>query len=354
MSLAGITEKSRSIIKYGVMIAGALFLIYILFIGGIFVKNILFPTAPTGPEQGFGQLPEIVFEQKASPAINYVINTTSGKLPANLPTRLLVYKIAQLKPDLLALQNARNIASAAGFKTGEIKISENVYQWSNPTTNSVMVYDITMKNFEISSNLLSNQSIINNASFPNEDKIRQYVSEFLNSVNVNLEKLGYAKDSIKYYNFNGSKLIPQDDSLNAKVARINLYNNSIENERGIFPFVYPNPEFPLVTVLVTFPSSSRMVVLGGEFYNKILTDESSEYQIKTPDEAYSDLQSGIGYLLNPNNQSTFEITDVYLGYFLDKNINEYVQPVYIFEGIGGKAFVPAIKFSTQSAELTSE
>ena len=353
-SLAGTTEKLRSVLKIGGIAGAILFGIYLFIMGGIFVKNIFFPSAPDAPEQAFGQLPEIIFEQNASPAINYQINTVTGELPTSLPSRMLVYKLEKPRPDLLALQNSRKIASSAGFKDAETKISNSIYQWTNPTTNSVIKFDITSKSFEINSNLTSNQAILANAVIPDEDRMKRYVNDFLRSLMVDLENLSYTENSIKYYNFINNTLVEADNPFTAKLVRLSLYNNNIQNDLGDFSFVYPNPEFPLVTLLVAFPSSARMAVLGGESFNKIVSKESSDYPIKSPSTAFEDLQSGLGYLSNPNELNRIEITDVYLAYYLDKNTNEYAQPVYVFEGATAKAFVPATQYATTSAGVTSE
>lgn len=353
-SLAGTTEKMRSILKMGAIIGAALFGIYLLVMGGIFVKNIFFPADPIAPEQAFGELPEIFFEQEASAAINYQVNTVTGELPTNLPTRMLVYKLKQPKPDLLALQNARSIVSFAGFKDGETKISSSIYQWTNPSINSAIKFDINNKNFEINSNLASNQSIIANATIPDEARMKDYAGDYLRSLGVDLENLSFTENSIRYYNFTNNTLVESDNPFTAKVVRLSLYNNNIENDLGNFSFVYSNPEFPLVTLLVTFPSSARMVVLGGEAYNKILDEIPSDYPIKSPTTALEELKNGRGYFSNPNNLNTIEITEVYLAYYLDKNTTEYAQPVYVFEGPNSKAYIPAVQFATVSAELTSE
>lgn len=353
-SLANTTEKLRSTIKIGGIAIGSIFILYLFIIGGVFLKNMFFPTPPDAPEQLFGQLPEIIFEMNASAAINYQLNTISGELPTNLPNKMLVYKLDTPRPDLLALKSARSIASNSGFKNGETKISDNIYQWSNPSTNAVLQFNVNTKDFEIRSNFLTNQNIIANAVFPNEDRMKQYASDLLGLLRVNQEGLSYNERGAKYYTFSGNTPTQVDNLFNAKAVRLNLYNNDIQNELGTFSFVYPNPEFPLVTILAAFPSSTRMIVLESESYNKIITDESSDYPIKSPSEAFSDLEGGMGYLYNPNSLNTIQITEVYLAYYLDKNITEYAQPVYVFEAIDSRAYVPAIKYVPQLEESTSE
>lgn len=353
-SLAGTTEKLRSFIKIGTLLGAALFAIYLLIMGGVFIKNVIFPSAPDAPKQAFGDIPKIVFSNNASSSINYQINTITGELPTNLPSRMFVYKIIQPKPDLLALQNARASTTLAGFNQQETKVSDTVYQWSNPSTNATVQFDINNKNFEIRSNFISNQSLFANPIFPDNERIKKNVNDILASLQVNLDDLSYTDNSLKYYALSGNTLTPVDNVFSAKMIRISLYNNNIENDLGSFSFVYPNPEFPIVTLLVSYPSSSRMIILEGESYNHSISEESSDYPIKNVTQALDDLKAGNGYLFNPDNLTSIQITDAYLAYYLDKNTTEYVQPVYVFEGINAKGIVPALTQSPQSVEGTSE
>lgn len=353
-SLAGTTEKLRSLIKIGGIAAGALFLLYLFILGGIFMKNLLFPSAPELPEQSFGELPNIEFQREASPAVNYQVNTVSGELPTNLPSTMFVYKLSGVKPDLLALQNTRRLASSAGFNSSEIKLSDSLYQWTNPTTNAVIKFDINNNNFEINSDVTSIQNLLTNAVIPEEERIKQYVGNFLNSLGVDTNGLVFTNESFKYYHLSNGILVETENAFGAKIVRASLYNKTIVNELGEFSFVYDNPDTSLVNLLVIFPSSARMTVIGGESYNKVVTNENSEYPIKSPAEALEELKLGNGYLFNPQELNTIEITSVYLAYYLDKNTNEYAQPVYVFEGPASKAFVKASQFATSSAEIASE
>jgi len=354
-SLASTTEKMRSLLKVGAIIAAVLFGIYLLFFGGVIIKNIFFPTAPDLPKEAFGKLPPLEFDQIPDPTISYQINTVSGDLPTDFPDRMLVYKIAQPKPDLLALQNTRRIAATAGFTQFETKISDTVYQWQNPSTNAHIQFNIVTKDFEIKSNLAANQAIISSPVFPEESEIKKDVREYLNSLQVDMEGLDFRDDSIIYYTLSGNTL-QQTTNINiAKLVRVNLYNKNIINDLGDYKFVYPNQEFPNVTLIIAYPSQSRAIVLEGESYNhKILLDDFSDYPIKTAAEAFDELKGGNGYLFNPNNLSSIQITEVYLAYYLDKTTTEYAQPVIVFEGINAKGYVPAVKDTPQIEETASK
>lgn len=358
-SLAGTTDKLRSILKIAGIIGAVLFLIYLIFIGGVFIKNIFFPTPPAPPAQGYGQIPELVFNIPTNQSVNYVVNTASGQLPLNFPDRMLVYKIAQPKPDLLALQNARQIAVGVGFTNQELKISDVIYQWVNPSTNATLQMDIISKNLEIRSNYLFN-SLITNSVFPEEEDITKDVNKFMTSLHANISALNYKENSFIYYSIKGNNLEQTNNKNNANVVRVNLYNNNIQNDLGDFPFVYPNQEFPNVHILLSYPSKSRPNLLEGDVYDyQILTEENSDYPIKSATEALDELKNGNGYLFNPNNSSNIQITGAYLAYYLDKNTSQFLQPVIVFNGIdssGGNiiAYIPAIKSMAQIEEPISE
>ena len=352
-SLANTTEKLRSVLKISAIVLGAAFLLYLFVSGGVIIKNIFFPPPPDTPLQEFGELPEMVFKEKASAAIDYQLNTVSGELPTNLPNKMFVYKIEKPRPDLLALQNSRKIANAADFKQGETKVSDSIYQWANPAVNSLLQYNLNTKDFQIKSNLVTVESLLNSASIPDEDRIKQYVGELLNKFDVDRNDLYYNENSFKYYSLSGGNLTQVDNIFNAKVIRVSLFNKNIENELGEFGFVYPDPNTPLVSLVVAFPSSGRMITIEAKVFNKVITEESSDYPIKSPAEAFDELKQGKGYLYNPNDSGSVQITDVYLAYYLDESTEEYAQPVYVFEGTTARAYVPAVKSSSQS-EATSE
>jgi len=351
-SLAGTTEKLRSIIRIGVLVAAALFAVYILIVVGIFIKEVLFPSALPLPEQAFGKLPPLRFEQSPPAGIQYLVNTSTGRLPADFPDRILVYKIEQPKPDLLALQNVRRMTSIAGFKDQETKISDTLYQWTNLSSNAIIQYDINTNNFEVRSNYLSAQNLLTNSGFPDEDRIKKNISEFLNSLQVNISSLSFSDNSLIYLIPSVNGLQKAQNPYDGKVVRVSLYNNAIENNSGTLPIVYPNPEYSILSFILSYPSPSRMFVLEGESYNHIISkEEFSDYPIKTAEEAYKDLESGNAYLYNPNDEKTIQITDVYLAYYLDKNTSDYLQPVVVFQGVNARAYVPALK---ELSDLSSE
>ncbi len=72
---------------------------------------------------------------------------------------------------------------------------------------------------------------------------------------------------------------------------------------------------------------------------------SSKYPIKTPDEAYTNLQEGKAMV--PMSQAKtggfVSITKIYLAYFLDSEFIPFLQPVYVFEGPEFVGYVPAVR-----------
>ncbi len=353
-SLAKITEKSRTLLKFCAIILAILFGIYILFTIGGFIMNIVNPPPPIMPEQAFGELPGLKFTPPTG-NITYQINTTNGRLPI-LPSKMYVYRIAQPKSDLLAIQNSRIIVGNAGFTDQEIVISENVYQWTNPnfTHNPSIQYDTVTKNFTIQSNYLAFPNILTNSGFPDEDRIRQHVAEFLTTLKVNQTSLEF-DPNIQYFTVNGPTLTPLDSIFNAKIARINLNHKPIQNElsKTPFPFVYPEPDISLTSLLISYPSRSRVAILQGEVYAyTILLDDFSDYPIKTAEEAFEELKNGNGYLYNPTNKTDIQFTNVYLAYYLDKTTSEYVQPVVVFEGADVVAYISAVKYIQSAAPIS--
>ncbi|HOO56323.1 MAG TPA: hypothetical protein PLN69_05845 [bacterium] len=64
-------------------------------------------------------------------------------------------------------------------------------------------------------------------------------------------------------------------------------------------------------------------------------EEYGDFPLKTPEEAYDDFRAGNGMTgLYLDTKSDFEIDDIEIGYYFEKESPCFVQPVYIFRGTG--------------------
>lgn len=338
-SLAFVTKEMRSIIKYGAIGLAGLFALIIAFQALFFLKELIFPSKPPPPKQEFGKLPRL-FTTQVQNNIEYKVNTVDGTLPV-LPDRMQVYKIEQFAPDLLALENAKRTLRSANFNSDPIKISNTIYQWTNSNGINVQ-YDIITRNFTVASNFRDNPNMASSITLPGPDVIKNNVRNFLNNFSANVDDVDFENSNVTYLELRDKELVGAANLGSARLARVDLRQNSIDDTQ----IVYASPTESNLSFVVAYPGGNATIVEGNYYHYRPLTEEKSDYPIKTADQALLDLQSGKAVIFNPTNKSTVDITDVQVKYYLDKNTKEYLEPIIVFSGIGFTAYVDAIAESS--------
>lgn len=336
-NLVTVTKDSRIILKVGGIGAGILLLIYIFVQGGVLFRNIFFPKPPSPPKEALGKLPHIKFPSQGTTGIQFTVNTVDGNLPS-LPTKVNVYKLIHPEPNLLALDTAKHTVDSANFIDNQTKITDTLYQWTQPKSGAILRYDIVTKNFTISSNYLQNPALASTNLMPSEDSIKSDIGGFLQTLNANVADIDMDKTKIEYLQMQGTNLITAQNLGSAKYARVSLAQKDVDS----LPIVYDNPNDSQIKFVVSYPGSSFQI-LEGEFYNyePDLT-KSSDYPVKSATAALEDLKSGNAYMINPQNLTNVDITNVELKYYLNRESSEYLLPIIVFTGINFTAYVEAI------------
>lgn len=339
-NLASITRESRLILKIGAGVLGVGLLLYFLFQGYIFIKKLTSP--PTPPLQAFGKLPASVFPSDGTPGILFQINTVDGTLPS-FSDRANVYKLIMPQASLLDLSNAKDVLESAGFIENQIKISDTLYQWAQTKTGILIQYDIVTKNFALSSNYLTNPTLSSATIMPAEEDIKKDVISFLEIIKIDVTDLDIAKSTVTYLQNNGGTLVEAENLANAKFARVELVQNPV-NE---IPFVYETPTTSLLNFMVSYPTSGNAQIVEGQFFHySINSEENSDYPIKTATQAFEELKNGNAYMINPQNLTAVDITNVELRYYIGRKMNGYLLPVYLFTGPNFAGYVEAIPSSS--------
>lgn len=343
-NLVTVTKESRIFLKVGGVILGALILIYFIFKGGALMRNIFFPKPPPIPQQALGPLPPIEFPSKGSQGVTYTVNTVDGNLPI-LADRINVYTIKAPEPNLLALQTAKNTLDSENFVLNQIKKSSTLYQWTQAKSGIVIEYDITTKNFTISSNYLYNPALSSNGLLPDEESIESDVLGFLQGVQANTESIDRELTKVEYLENRNGALVAAQNLGSARYARVTFQNNAVDE----IPIVYTIPGTSLIQFVISYPSSGFQVLEGTFFNYNINLEEKSDYPIKTAQKAYEDLQNGNAYVINPQNLTNVDITNVELRYFLSQKNLGFLLPVIVFTGVNNfTAYVDAIPSESQS------
>lgn len=341
LTLAQATKETRTLLKFGGIIVGAIFLIIILFNFSSSIRSTFFPPPPPPPEQKFGKLPKVDFPTSENLKINYRLNTITGTLPA-FPDRLKVYSIKKPEPNLLNLQNVRNNLKNVNFTTGETELSETVFKWTNTTTPIRTInYDILSNNFDISSDYLNNNSF-STENLPLDKQAQSFVINFLTNSGENLDDIDRENASISYFKILNNNLVRVNNPQEAQTVKVDVIQKAID-QLNIF---YPEFEGSTMSFLIGSDGSQPIIFQAHFKHQPINTNSSSTYPIITSQQALEQLKQGKAYIFNPEKKQNVEITDIYLGYYLGEKDQEYLMPIVIFKGKNFQAYVQAIPDSS--------
>lgn len=331
MNLAAATKLSRKILRITGIGIGALIIIFLLIKGITFTKNAFFPSPPPPPEQKFGKLKNINFP-KQNNNITYKLNTFTGNLP-NFPDRITVYKFSENQPDLLDLNNVQKKLGAINFSTGQLKLSNEVYQWSNTTYPKMFIqYNIVSGNFDLFSDFRTNSNLLAQGAVSKET-VSSRIFDFLNSLGENLDDIDKTKTSFYYFKINNGSLVPAENPSQAQIIKASLFQKQIDKKEIHYPYY----DSSIINLFI------GNTIVQSHFNHKIVDlNTYSTYSIKTAQQAFSDLKSGNALILNQDNKNQVEITDVSLAYFIGENTQDYLMPIVVFKGKNFKAYVSAI------------
>lgn len=341
LTLHSTTELAKSIAKWGGIILGGILLIILLFRGGAFIMRTFFPKPSPPPEVKFGKLPAILFPQSVvSQKFSYQLDTVSGGL-GNFSDRAKVYKTVRVEPNLLDLRLTRQAALSTKFTRNETYLTDTLYSWSDEDRpDKKLQINIVSKDFTIISNYFSYPEFQQEIILDQKQAV-DTATQFLTKFGLYPMDIDPNKTTTQLLSIQGTSLFAATSLSTAQLIRVDFFQNSLDK----LPIMYPHP-----------PNSTMHIIVGGENTNEIFearfmhqstSNESSTYPMRTVTQAYELLKQNkayIGSYFGTNN--TITIKDVYLGYFIGEEKQDYIMPVYVFEGKDGFfAYVSAVSDS---------
>lgn len=341
-TLTKASKETKTILKWLLIILVIIFCVFIVYKLAVMVKDTLYPTPPPQPTFLYGKISAPNFPQNSiNQKLTYSIDTVSGFLP-EFSDQIKVYTIFKPKPDLIALEKAGKKVRSGGFTNGPFKVSDTIYDWS--TNNEELQKNIRVNidtfDFQVTSNLFSDPNVLSADNLSDQTEAISIAKNFL-------EKMGYLSDNLDIVNtevnmssISNNSFIPATSLSNAQIMQVNFFQNSIDD----LPIYYQKPNESNINILIAGGNSSAQIV-GANYLNQKVTDESSTYPIKTIDQAFEDLKNGKAYLASFDGQgSKIKIKDVFLAYYMEPTAQNYLTPIFIFKGNDGfQAYVTAIK-----------
>ena len=341
-SLTRIAIIARKTIRYGIFTIIFLIVGKILLDASVTTYKKLFPAPPPPPTVKYGKLAKIPFtENNITAKLTYSLETPEGGLPTNIPTQAKVYFMPKASPNLLSLDTAKSTAEALGFRVSPQQISDTIYLFNNPGDPTALQMNIVTGTFSISYNLAADKSPLSNKPPITEVAASKFRSVLSEAAILPPDLTG--PTTSKYLKLASGQLVSALSLSESDMVKVNLFRKNYDN----LPSVTGIPDQSNVWAIISGSGVSDQQIIAAEYhYYSVDESQYSTYPIKTPAEAFTELQANQAYIaalgLNKDGDS-LKIRRIYLAYFDPGSVAEFYQPVYVFEGDNGfTAYLPAV------------
>lgn len=289
------------------------------------------PPVEEKPEMKFGSLPKIQFPPGGVTSSNfsYSIDTVTGGLP-EIPKLIKVYFIPQTSISLLSSDRAQKLAESLGFLSRPEILSPTRYQFTDDK-GGILIIDLTTGNFHIQRPPSATDSAqLNTIPLESREQFITAFKEYLASRNLLTKELENGKTNVSF------KGPPQEKPDSALVSILPPEWDGIPTVTASF-----NHGLVKATVSAVGDGTQRFANIDYTVWQSDKTTYST-YPLKTAEQALADLRSGLGFISIEPKAAQVSISSVYLAYFQPEEYSPYLQPVFVFEGPGVTALVPAV------------
>lgn len=299
------------------------------------------PPVVEKPTTSFGKLPPPLFPASTTPSssFSYTLSTDTGGLPTNLPTILKVYPVPLLGTTLLAPEKAQGLANSLGFGNGPDIQNPTQYQFTNDF-GGILLIDLNTSNFKYQR--VASSSATFNPILPNQDQLSGDFKGYLQGKNLLSDDLKAGRVKVDY-----SALSQKD----ATSAAITLWPDKLNN----LEVVTDNPNLGLINTTISKAQSETDKYLKLDYTHwSPDPNTASTYPIKTATQALNDLKANQGVVILSPKTNQISLTSVKLAYFEETSYEQYIEPVFVFEGENFMAYVPAITSDWLSSQSLSK
>ena len=342
--MATLTETAYFVKRF---IAGFVFFILLIIFGKISLNYYkaykIKHTPPTPPPYtvAFGKLPKIRLPSDKRRISKYTIGTLDGKIPSFSPIGTIYFIPPRPGFTFFTKERAYAFAKKFGF-TGEPKvISSEEYQWTDPDLpGRTFTLNIFTNNFLLEYNFATDSAILEKKP-PKKEEAESFAKGFLLGRNIIPEDLEKGEIRSEYLFFDGRSFQPRQIPSEANLIRVDFFRQDINK----IPVVTEKYKKGLVSFLISGAKEKKKKVVRLEYtFWPVDLENSATYPLKSGEEAFEELKAGGGVVVSGEEQNEAIIRNVYLAYLETKEYQNFLQPVFVFEGDREfVAYVPAVK-----------
>lgn len=302
---------------------------------GIFFSILLtiFPPKPPPPNNAFGKLPAVKFPSVSKPTtpLKFTLQTISGSVP-KASESAAVYFMPKNAPNLLALTKTQQFAQKLNFNPNPIPVGKNLYQFDDDINKlRKLSYDIVSNNFSIRYLYEVDTGLFDRTPDSTSNLLRE-AQQFIGQNNLQLTDYNSNDSKITYLKLSGNKLISTTSLSQSDAVKIDYFRKPINQLKVLTPFPGTG------SISFTFSGSKdpkKHLLLFSYTYWPIEYKTTATYKLKTSQEAWQELQNGGGYIAHFPTGDTAVIRDVYVAYYDSIEPQNFLQPIYVFEGDEG-------------------
>ncbi len=334
---------SRQAIKYGSIALVALLILRSIFISFRTYWKKAHPPPPPPPTYAFGKLPKLKFPPRENlPSLSYKLETISGSLPKQ-SSQAKVFFIPQPSSNLLAWDNAKSWARQMGFNRepeATDKFSLRFMTESQPVT--TLDVNVLTRNFRFSYDWKADLGIFSQGNPPQEKPAISTAKSFLQSAGALTDDLSQGTAETIYLKLKGGELAKAIFFSESNFAKVNFFRENIENIK-VLP---PDPKDSNVSLLLGPEGSQNRGIMEAKYIHFPISKQNfATYSLKDISQAWKQLNEGNGFVANLGGNTGGKITirNAYLAYYDSEEAQNFLQPVFVFEGDNDFfAYVPAI------------
>jgi hypothetical protein len=344
--MANLTETAyhtRKAINYAILAVIAYIILRIFWGIGTVLWYTAFPPKPPPPNHLFGKLPALVFPSPTGtpPTLTYRLETIEGTVPTASESAY-VYFMPKSAPNLLGITKATEFARRLEFVKEPVQETKNVYRFEDSDTPlRILRYDIVSKNFILRYLFEKDMGLFAERFVPPESVAKAEAKNVLQTYGLFDSGMDTWTTTAKFLKVTGDKLTITTSLSQADAIRIDYFRTEVLGMKVVNAY----PEEGLISFVYSGSKSSKKRILQFSYtYWPLDTKTSATYPLTPSSTAWTELQSGRGYIARyPKKGTEVVVRNVYLAYYESFDAQTYTQPVFVFEGDDGfLAYVPAV------------
>ena len=342
MNLTELSYYFRKFLPYFILFC----LIFLIFFYSVKLTLIYLESNKTNTiytNEIFGKvsLPEIP-GSSSSVGLKFTLDTIEGQ-PVTATDTAKVYFLPQYNPRFGYSEKIYLIAKSFGFNTEVVKHKLVGKTATFSDIEKTLTIDISNFNFKFDRKVNNTLFTSPQLTIPTKTVIENKAIDFLKKIGRYPDELAKGTTNVIYLKFNliNQNFVNVEKSSQAQLVEIDFGRPDIDTFKVVTPKFFTSQNY----VVMLFQGDEFQIIKSQIAFFEKSEEQIGTYLVKTGEEAWSELISGLGFVVaGTQGQKNILIKSMELRYFDPDIYQNYLQPVYVFLGEGNfAAYVSAVK-----------